>query len=170
MSHLRNMLLFGSGLVLAACAAQTLRPDQAPEYEIIWSPTPFYQHGPSQRGGPSAWLSAKTRVKLLRKRTAYSLVQLEDSRTGYVANQYLEPPVPGSQKRPFGSPASDDSQTRSIRKKPASASPVPQGGQVNEPPSPQENPPPANPNAQPEGAPSATPLPETPLEKPKFRL
>jgi hypothetical protein len=170
MRNLRTLLLSGSGLVLAACAAQTIRPDQAPEYEIIWSPTPFYEYGPTQRGGPSALLSTKTRVKLLRKKKGYSLVQLEDSRKGYVANQNMEAAPPGSQKPPFGSSADDESQARSIRKKPAGAIPVPQEGQVNEAPSSEANAPPSDLQAPPEEVPSPTPLPEAPLEKPKFRL
>jgi hypothetical protein len=170
MRNLRILLLSGSGLLLVACAAQTIRPDQTPEYEIIWSPTPFYEYGPTQRGGPSALLSTKTRVKLLRKKKGYSLVQLEDSRTGYVANQNMEAVPPESQKRPVGAPAAEESQARSIRKKPASASPLPQEGQVNEAPASEATAPPPDLQPTPKEVPSPTPLPEPPLEKPKFRL
>jgi len=170
MTYLRKLLLLGSGVVLAACATQTFRPDQAPEYVIIRSDTPFYRYRPKQGGGPDASLSVETRVKLLRKERGYSLVQLEDSRTGYVANESMEVAPPGSQKRPFGSSISDDSQTRPSRKKRASASPIKQDEQLKEIPSSEGNAPPPDLHVPPEEVPSPTPKPEVPLEKPKFRL
>ena len=86
-------------------------------------------------------LSEKTRVKLLRKGTVYSFVQLEDSRTGYVANKNMAVAPPESQKKPFGS-TGDEAPTKPRRKKrvrrpPAtpSPSPVSQGEQLKDTPS-----------------------------------
>ena len=169
MRNLRNLLLLGSAIVLAACATQTFRPEDAPEYVITRDPTPFYMRDPKQKGGPDASLNTMTRVKLLRKKGGYSLVLLEDSRTGYVANAYITVAPPGSQTRPFGS-GENDSQTRPSRKKRASASPTPEPGQVNQVPSSETNAPAPDLQSPPEAIPSPTPVPETPLEKPKFRL
>ena len=91
MRKLRNALLVATGVVFGACATQTFRPEEAPEYLVTRDPTPFYLSKPRQEGTPDAALSAQTRVKLLRKQTDYSLVLLEDSRKGYVANAYLTP-------------------------------------------------------------------------------
>src|SRR5215207_2480411 len=104
MRKLRNALLVATGVVFGACATQTFRPEEAPEYLVTRDPTPFYLSKPRQEGTPDAALSAQTRVKLLRKQTGYSLVLLEDSRKGYVANAYLTEAPAGSQQRPFGSP------------------------------------------------------------------
>ena len=87
MTFLRNILLSAGLLVLAGCATRTFTPDQAPEYEITRSFTPFYQQRPIQGATTDIALSAETRVKLLRKGTGYSFVQLEDLRTGYVAKR-----------------------------------------------------------------------------------
>jgi hypothetical protein len=187
MTFLRNILLSAGLLVLAACATQTFKPDQAPEYEITRSFTPFYQQRPIQGARTDISLNAKTRVKLLRKGMGYSFVQLEDSRTGYVANKNMAVAPPGSQKKPFGS-TSDEAPTKPRRKKrpsptpsagvspTPSPSPVSQGEQLKDIPShdvnaPSPTPPPDLPKAPPEvPAPSPTPTPQPPLEKPKFRL
>jgi hypothetical protein len=87
MTFLRNILLSAGLLVLAGCATRTFTPDQAPEYEISRSFTPFYQQRPVQGATTDISLDAQTRVKLLRKGMGYSFVQLEDFRTGYVANK-----------------------------------------------------------------------------------
>ncbi|HEY5814623.1 MAG TPA: hypothetical protein VIT23_18460, partial [Terrimicrobiaceae bacterium] len=114
----------------------------------------------------------KTRLKLLRKKPGYSFVQLEDSRTGYVANRNIEIAVSGTQKRPFGSTGREDSQTRPFRKKPARINPPSPESPVSETPSTQESSPPTpdNVNAPAQEVPSPTPQPEAPVEKPKFRL
>jgi hypothetical protein len=179
MTSLRNILLSAGLLALAACATQTFKPEQAPEYVITRSFTPFYQQRPIQGARTDISLTAKTRVKLLRKGTAYSFVQLEDSRTGYVANKNMAVAPPGSQKKPFGS-TSDESPTKPRKKKRPSPTPSPspvyQGEQLKDSPShdvvaPSPTPPPDLPTAPQEvPAPSPTPTPQTPLEKPKFRL
>lgn len=62
----------------------------------------FFRLGPIQSSGPDVSLRTNERLKLLRKEMGYSLVMLEDARTGYVANEYLapappRPPAPPSQ-------------------------------------------------------------------------
>jgi hypothetical protein len=182
MKSLRNTLLLGSLLILSACATQTFKPDQAPEYVITRSFTPFYQERPIQGATTDTSLSEKTRVKLLRKEARYSFVQLEDSRTGYVSSKNIAVAPPESQKKPFGS-TSDESQTKPRRKKRVSASarpapsPVSQDEQLKAIPSPattapSPTPPPDLPTTPKETpAPTPTPTPQAPpLEKPKFRL
>jgi hypothetical protein len=176
MRNLRNLLLLARGMVFAACATQTFSPDKAPEYVTTRDPTPFYLNKPEQVGGPDASLQIQTRVKLLRKRTGYSLVLLEDSRQGYVANAYITPAPPGSQTRPFGSPAENDTRAKRKKRAAATASPTPEPVQATETPSSGSSAAPtsapASPDLQapPEEVPSPTPAPEVPLEKPKFRL
>jgi hypothetical protein len=173
MTSLRNILLLGALVVLSACATQTFTPDQAPEYEITRSFTPFYLQRPTQGARTDISLSEKTRVKLLRKGRVHSFVQLEDSRTGYVANKNMAVAPPVSERKP----TSDEAPAKPRRKKrpspTPSPSPVSQDEQSKDIPSrdviaPTPTPPPDLPKA-PQEAPASTPTP-TPLEKPKFRL
>jgi hypothetical protein len=174
MRKLRNALLVAAGMVFGACATQTFPPEDAPEYVVTRDPTPFYLSQPRQEGTPDAALSSKTRVKLLRKQANYSLVLLEDSRRGYVANAYLTEAPAGSQQRPFGS---SPEAGRSLRpKRRAAPSPTPIPTQPIETPASEASAPPTSTPASPaspappQEAPSPTPTQETPLEKPKFRL
>ncbi len=173
MRKLRNALLVATGVVFGACATQTFRSEEAPEYVVTRDPTPFYLSKPRNEGTPDAALGPETRVKLLRQQAGYSLVLLEDSRKGYVANAYLTKAPPGSQQRPFGSPETVPS-PRSKRR--ASPAPTPEPSQPLETPVPQTSAPPTSPatppdsQAAPEEVPSPTPAPEAPIEKPKFRL
>jgi hypothetical protein len=184
MTSMRNVLLLGGLLVLSACATKTFAPDQAPEYTITRSFTPFYTERPVEGITTDITLNEQTRVKLLRKGTGYSLVQLEDSRTGYVANKNMAVAPAGSQERPFGSTAEEERQTKPRRKKrisraaasTPSPSPVFQAEQ-SRPAPPQEVAAPASPTPTPQAVPKETPAPTpaptpdaTPLEKPKFRL
>ena len=100
MTSLRNVLLWGGLLVLSACASQTLNPDQAPEYVITRNLTPFYTERPVPGATTGVSLQEKTRVKLLRKGTTYSFVQLEDSRTGYVTTKNISVAPAEVQQRP----------------------------------------------------------------------
>jgi hypothetical protein len=174
MRNLRNLLLLVSGMAFAACAVQTFRSEKAPEYVTTGDPTLFYLKSPRRAAEPDGSLKPETRVKLLRKSTGYSLVLLEDSRKGYVANAYIIPAPPESQKRPFGSSAESDSQTR--RKRRAIPRPTPAATQATETPSGALSSPPADATPSPDlqappvEVPSPTPVPEAPLEKPKFRL
>ena len=113
---MRAVLLLGGLLAFSACATKTFSPDQAPEYTITRSFTPFYSERPVEGATTDVSLSEKTRVKLLRKETGYSLVQLEDSREGYVANKNMVVAPPGSQERPFGSTV-EESRPKPRRKK-----------------------------------------------------
>ena len=117
MRKLRNALLVAIGVVFGACATQTFRPEEAPEYLVTRDPTPFYLNKPRQEGTPDAALSAQTRVKLLRKQTGYSLVLLEDSRKGRRERR----PHAGSirlQHRPFGSSSEPEPSLRPKRRSP----------------------------------------------------
>jgi hypothetical protein len=173
MRNLRDLFLLASATALAACATQTLSPDKAPEYLTARDPTPFYLKSPRPGSEPEELLKAETRVKVLRQATSYSLVLLEDSRQGYVANAYITPTPPGSQMRPFGSSESD---RQSRRKRRASASPTPEPAQSPEAAPADSSAPPADTTGSPDfqappvDVPSPTPTPEAPLEKPKFRL
>jgi hypothetical protein len=171
MRKLRNALLVATGIVFGACATQTFRSEEAPDYVVTRDPTPFYLSKPRNEGTPDAALGPETRVKLLRQQSGYSLVLLEDSRKGYVANAYLTKASPGTQPRPFASPGPSPRPKRR-----ASPTPTPQPSQPLETPVPQTSAPPTSPatpadsQAAPEEVPSPTPAPEAPIEKPKFRL
>jgi len=170
MIMVRTILALGIAGALASCAApKNFAPDQAPEFVIIRNYTPFYRLSPMQRSGPDASLPVDTRVKLLSQDMGYSRVQLEDQRTGYVANEAMAvaPPRP---PEPRESLASADSGTRSGNKKRGASGARYRGEQVNDTPLPEVNLPPPDLNIAPEEitAPAATPTP--PAEKPKFRF
>lgn len=153
-------------MLLASCAATaTYTADTAPEYIIIKGYSPFYKLGPMQ-GRPDASLPLDTRVKLLRNDAGYSQVQLDDARTGYVANENMAPAPP----RPPTPPA-DAAVTGSGRKKGNRPnSPSYTGEQLNDIPLPDVNVPAPDLNIGSEDitAPVPTPTPST-EEKPKFR-
>jgi hypothetical protein len=181
MNSLRNTLLLGGLLVLSACATQTIKSDQVLTYVITRSFTPFYQEIPKPGSTTDTSLSEKTRVKLLRNGTRYSLVQLEDSRTGYVSNKNMAVAPPRSQRKPADSPG-DEPATKPRRKTRVSPgarpspSPASQVEKLDAIPSPavaapSPTPPPdlpATPKVVP--SPTPTPTPRAPEEKPKFRL
>lgn len=154
--------------LLPGCATETFAPDQAPEYQILADYTAFYRLGPMQARGPDANLRAQTRVKLLRREMGYSLIQLEDSRTGYVANEALvvAPPRP---PEPKPSILPDDSSSSSRKKGRGSSSPVYRGEQLNDIPLPDPSVPSPDLNIAPEDV-APAPTPEAPAEKPKFRI
>lgn len=160
--------IFALGIVLAFCSCttpQTFAPDKAPEYVTIRDFTPFYRVGPMQPR-PDASLPSNTRFKVLRQEMGYSFVQLEDNRTGYVANENmaLAPPKP---KVDNDYMVSDN--TPAGRKKRGNTSAVYQGEQMNDIPLP--NAPPPDLNIAPEEVPSApAPTPTPQQEKPKFRF
>jgi len=81
-------------VALAGCATKAYAPEEAPELVTITDFSGFYRLGPLQSRGPDVSLKAGTRVKLLRKEMGYSLVMLEDQRTGYIANESLVPAPP----------------------------------------------------------------------------
>jgi hypothetical protein len=184
MTSLRNVLLWGGLLVLSACASQTLKPDQAPEYVITRNFTPFYTERPVPGATTDVSLKEKTRVKLLRKGTSYSLVQLEDSRTGYVTTKNITVAPAELQQRPFGAtraePQSTPERKRRVR---GAAPPTPRptpiiesqrldstASQETSEPSPTPSPEVQVPREE-QPPPAPTPTPQaSPVEKPKFRL
>ena len=170
MTSVRFLAVWVICVLLQGCATQTYAPDQAPEYVVIRDFTPMYRLGPMQARGPDASLKVNTRVKLLRQEMGYSLVQLEDERTGYVANENLAvaPPRPPEPKVSEFTPDSPSPGSRSRRGKPSS--PAYQGEQLNDIPLPDLSVPPPDLNIAPEDISAPTPAPEAPVEKPKFRI
>lgn len=156
-------------LISGCVSSETYSPDQAPEFLILADYTPFYRLGPMQARGPDTTLRAQTRVKLLRKEMGYSLIQLEDSRTGYIPNESMvvAPPRP---PEPKPSILSDDVPSSGGKKKGrGSSSPVYRGEQLNDIPLPDPSVPPPDLNIAPEDV-APAPTPEAPTEKPKFRI
>jgi hypothetical protein len=150
-------------LALAGCASKSFSPDQAPEYVIVTNFAPFYKMGPMQPGGPDGSLPLDTRVKMMSHEMGYSRVQLEDMRTGYVANENLSPAPPKppevATSGDAGGPSPSGRKKRGARYT---------GAQVNDTPLPDAGPPPDL-NIAPEIMPDSTPLPTPPPEPPKFR-
>jgi len=91
---LRTVLLLATVLLPAGCATQTFDPDKAPEYLVKEEFALFYRLGPQQERGPDASLMPGARVRMLRREFGYSFVEIEDGRTGYMANEQLEPAPP----------------------------------------------------------------------------
>jgi hypothetical protein len=163
----RAILILAVAVVFSACETQSFAPEQAPEFVIISDFSPFYKTGPLQARGPDATLRVDERVKVLRREMGYSLVQLEDERTGYIANENMAvaPPRP-----PAASSGSDnDSSQRSGGRKRGSSSPRFRGEQVNDTPLPDPIAPPDL-NIAPEEVPSVGPASTPPPEKPKYRF
>lgn len=150
-------------LALAGCATKAFSPEEAPEYVITKNFSPFYRMGPMQPGGPDGSLPLDTRVKMMSQEMGFSRVQLEDMRTGYVANENIAPAPP--KPREVVSVDSGDAGSSSGRKKRGARY---NGPQVNDTPLPDPGPPPDL-NIAPEIMPDPTPTPEPPAEPPKFR-
>lgn len=158
-------------LLLSSCATESFAPETAPEYVIIRDFSPYYRLGPQQGRGPDQSLPAGTRIKLLRREMGFSLVQLEDSRTGYVANENMAvaPPRPPDQIRNDEASAPGAAKKRGGRSR-AEDSPIYSGPQVNDIPLPDPNVPPPDLNVEPEVMPDNIPVPSaTPTGTPKFR-
>jgi hypothetical protein len=101
----RLLLVASAGLLwLAGCATQSFEPGKEPEFEVIGDYAKFYLAGPGQERGPDATLRTGERFFLVRREMGYSLVRLEDGRTGYVANEEMapapEPQEPPAARRP----------------------------------------------------------------------
>ena len=154
--------------LLGGCATQTFAPEVAPEYVIIRDFSPFYRLGPQQGRGPDASLRTETRVKLIRREMGFSLVQLEDLRTGYVANENMTvaPPRPAAQVK-------EEAEIATMKKRGGHRGddgPLYSGPQVNDTPLPDPNVPPPDLNVEPEIMPKNIPAPDaTPAGRPKFR-
>lgn len=149
-------------VLLTSCATPTtFTPEEAPEYVVIHNYTPFYRTGPMQSRGPDASLPLKTRLKVLSLEMGYSRVQLEDQRTGYVANENIAvaPPPPKEEEEP----------SRSRRSRSSSSGERYYGEQVNDIPLPDPVPPPDL-NIAPEDILAPPPVPEATPEEPEFRF
>lgn len=163
MTHaLRTCLALIFAVIGTGCTTtQSFSPEEAPEYIVIRDFAPFFRTGPMQSRGPDASLPARTRVKVLRLEMGYSLVQLEDQRTGYVANENIAvaPPRPPEKIEPKPSPRNRGSQSSGERFR---------GEQLNDIPLPDPVAPPDL-NIGPEDM-MAPPGPQATPEKPKFRF
>jgi len=169
LSFFPKFVVLLASLFLAGCATETFAPEVAPEYVVLVDFAPFYRLGPQQGRGPDASLRSGTRVKLLRREMGFSLVQLEDLRTGYMANESMTvaPPRPPEQVRQeTDAPAGKKKSGRSR----GEDSPVYSGPPVNDTPLPDPNMPPPDLNVEPELVPDTIPVPAaTPAAAPKFR-
>lgn len=76
-------------LWLCGCAGPTYTPDEAPRFAVLRERVDFFRQGPLQPDPPDERLPQDTSVRMLRREFGYSLVMLEDGRTGYVANDDL---------------------------------------------------------------------------------
>lgn len=156
---------------LEGCATKTFAPEVAPEYVVIRNASAFYRLGPQQAHGPDTSLRNGTQVKLLRREMGFSLVQLEDLRTGYLANENMAvaPPQSAAQPAPEAEAAAAKKKGKRDREE---ESPVYSGPPTNDTPLPSPNVPPPDLNVEPEIVPDtdAMAVPEaTPDAKPKFR-
>ena len=164
----RGLMVASAAFFLGGCATQTFAPDVAPEYVVIRDYSPFYRLAPQQGRGPDASLHAGDRVKMLRREMGFSLVQLEDLRTGYVANENMAvaPPRPPEQVK-------QEAEVAAAKKrggKHGDEGPLYSGPQVNDTPLPDRNVPPPDLNVEPEIVPKNIPAPDaTPATTPKFR-
>ena len=164
----RSFLLVTVAFFLGGCATQTFAPDVAPEYVVIREFAPFYRLGPQQGRGPDTSLHTGTRVKLLRREMGYSLVQLEDLRSGYVANENMAvaPPRPPEQVK-------QEAEIAALKKRGGhrgDEGPLYSGPQVNDTPLPDRNVPPPDLNVEPEIVPKNIPAPDaTPAGRPQYR-
>jgi hypothetical protein len=111
---IRSVLLFVAVLLSVGCATQTFDPDKAPEYSVKEDHALFYRLGPQQGRGPEAALMSGARVRMLRREFGYSFVEIEDGRTGYMANEQLEP-APPTEEKPAHRPASKRSSRQTQR-------------------------------------------------------
>ena len=82
---------FVAVLWLAGCATQSFEPGKEPVFEVSGDYAKFYLVGPGQGRGPDASLRTGEQVKMLRREMGYSYVQLEDGRSGFVANEEIVP-------------------------------------------------------------------------------
>jgi hypothetical protein len=78
-------------LCLAGCASQSFEPGKEPAFVVSADFAKFYLVGPGQGRGPDASLRTGEPVKMLRREMGFSFVQLEDGRSGYVANEEISP-------------------------------------------------------------------------------
>jgi len=160
---LQIFLALAVAMFATSCeTTQNFSPENAPDYLVIRDYAPFYRTGPMQARGPDASLPTQTRVKVLRLEMGYSLVQLEDLRAGYVANENiaLAPPRRPSEVEPEPSRRSRRSSSNSERFR---------GEQLNDIPLPDPVAPPDL-NIAPEDMLAPPPSPQATPEKPKFRF
>jgi len=156
-------------LVFSGCAVVTFAPETAPEYVVIRDFSPFYRLGPMQGKGPDASLRAGTRVKLFRREMGFSLVQLEDLRTGYLANENMADAPPRSPEQIRAEAAEAPALKKRVGRTRGESSPVYSGPHINDTPLPDPNVPPPDLNVEPEVVPESIPARSKPAGTPRFR-
>jgi len=150
---------------LSACKTAPTVPSTEEEYMVIQDFTPFFVNGPQQFRGPDQILRTNERVLMTRKEWGFSLVKLENGRTGYVANELLAVAPPKPKPKPI---VESFTTTSGGKKKKGAADQSPYVGfQVNDVPLP--NLPPPDLNIAPEDAPLVAPSPSASPSVPKFR-
>jgi hypothetical protein len=96
-----------AGTLAAACSSAPKNPAAAggkPGFYLVSAQqTPFYKFGPAQGNGPDAQLKKGQLLTMVEKHYGYSRVQTEDSQTGFVATDDLEPAP--SEPAPTSAPA-----------------------------------------------------------------
>jgi hypothetical protein len=84
-----------AGTLAAACSSAPKNPAAAggkPGFYLVSAQeTPFYKFGPAQGNGPDAQLKKGQLLTMVEKHYGYSRVQTEDSQTGFVATDDIEP-------------------------------------------------------------------------------
>lgn len=85
-NEMKYLSLLCGALLCLGCASQTFPPGEAPDYLVLRDRAEFYRFGPLQPGPPDSLLRKDSPLKLLRREFGYSLVQIENTQTGYVAN------------------------------------------------------------------------------------
>lgn len=164
-NSLQIFLALALAMFATSCeTTQSFSPEEAPDYLVIRDYVPFFRTGPMQSRGADASLPIQTRVKVLRLEMGYSLVQLEDLRTGYVANENIAvaPPRKPTKEEPEPSRKNRGSSSNSTGERF-------RGEQVNDIPLPDPVAPPDL-NIAPEDMLAPPPGPQATPEKPKFRF
>jgi hypothetical protein len=91
----RHLLSFAAALLAAGCASSNkpMTSSGANDnwYAVAANQTPFYRYGPQQGNGPDTQLPHDSIMKVIRPSFGYVKVQLQDGKSGYVANEDIRP-------------------------------------------------------------------------------
>jgi len=94
MNRLLFSLVMAIGFVLGTgcetAPEKAKAPGEGQLFEVKVEYTGFYRSGPQQRGGPDLSLREGRIVRMLKRSFGYSMVELEDGTSGYVATEDLK--------------------------------------------------------------------------------
>lgn len=76
---------------LPACSTVRYAEGEEPVFIVADEFTPFFTTGPGQERGPDLALKRGARVEVLSRGLGYSMVRIDDGRSGHVANESLRP-------------------------------------------------------------------------------